>query len=158
MCMHQPLFMLHSLWMYLLETSILVYWCLLKYYMTKDGVQRESKYLNEGCNKEGVRLSSLMPSNRIRDHGHKLKHRRLPVNIRKHFFTMRVTKHWHRVPREAAESPSLEVFKNHVDTVQNTLIYLCVPPWAGRFEQLSSRGPCQSQAFCHPVEMPAMHG
>ena len=24
-------------------------------------------------------------------------------------------RHWHRLPRDAVESPSLEVFKNHVD-------------------------------------------
>ena len=50
-------------------------------------------------------------------HGHKLKHRRVPLNIRKHFFTMRVTEHWHRLPREVVESLSLEIFKSHLDTV-----------------------------------------
>jgi len=34
------------------------------------------------------------------------------VNTRKHFFTVRVTEHWHRMPREVAESPSLEIFKS----------------------------------------------
>lgn len=116
------------------------------------------KHLKGGCNKQGARLFSLMPSDRIRDHGHKLKHWRFPVNMGKYFFTMRVTKHWHGVPREAVESPSLKVFKSHVDTVQNTLIDLCVPAWASGLEQMSSRGLCQPQAFCHPVEMPAVHG
>lgn len=91
-----------------------------------------------------------------RGDGHKLKNRMFLPSIRKHFFTVRVTKHWHRVPREAVES--LEVFKSHVDTLNN-LVYLGVPAWAGGLEQMSSRGgPCQPQTFCHPVEMPAVHG
>ncbi|KFP59545.1 hypothetical protein N322_01891, partial [Cariama cristata] len=49
--------------------------------------------------------------------GHKLKHRRFCLNIRKNFFTVRVTDHWHRLPREVEESPSLDAFKGHLHTV-----------------------------------------
>ena len=39
------------------------------------------------------------------------------MNIRKHSFTVRVTEHWHRLPREVIASPSLEIFKCHLDMV-----------------------------------------
>ena len=57
----------------------------------------------------------MVPSDRTRGDGHKLKHRRFPLNIRKHFFTVKVTEHWHRLPREVVESPSLKILKSHLD-------------------------------------------
>ncbi|KFV80357.1 hypothetical protein N308_07616, partial [Struthio camelus australis] len=53
--------------------------------------------------------------------GHKLKSRKFCRNLRKSFFTVRVTEHWHRLPREAVESPSLEIFKSCVDRVLGSL-------------------------------------
>lgn len=43
--------------------------------------------------------------------------RRLLLNIRKHFFITSVTKHWHKLPWEIVESPTLEIFKSWLDTV-----------------------------------------
>ncbi|KFR02016.1 hypothetical protein N306_10603, partial [Opisthocomus hoazin] len=40
--------------------------------------------------------------------GCKLKEGRFRLDIRKKFFTMRVVKHWKRLPREAVDAPSLE--------------------------------------------------
>ncbi|KAK4828288.1 hypothetical protein QYF61_024953 [Mycteria americana] len=71
------------------------------------------KYLKEGCKEEGARLFSVVPSEKTRDSGHKLKHRRFPLNLRKHFLTVRVTEHCHRLPREDVELPSLEICKSH---------------------------------------------
>lgn len=43
---------------------------------------------------------------------HKLEHRRLHLSIRESLFAVKVTKHWHRLLREAVESPSLEIPKS----------------------------------------------
>ncbi|KFP29649.1 hypothetical protein N325_03341, partial [Colius striatus] len=51
--------------------------------------------------------------------GMKLEHKKFHLNIRKNYFTVRVRKPWHRLPRGVVESPSLEVLKAHLD------IFLC---------------------------------
>ena len=48
------------------------------------------KYPNGGCKLDGARLFPVVPSDRTRGNGHTLKHRRFPLNIRKHFFPGRV--------------------------------------------------------------------
>ncbi|KFP12060.1 hypothetical protein Z169_01579, partial [Egretta garzetta] len=47
---------------------------------------------------------------------------RFRLNIRKKFFTMRVVKHWNRLPREVVEAPSLETFKARLDGALSNLI------------------------------------
>jgi len=74
-------------------------------------------YLNGGCQEDGDRLFSVLPSERTRGNGHKLKHRKLQLNTRKNFFTLRVTEHWNRLPREVVDCPSLEIFKTCLDMV-----------------------------------------
>ena len=55
-------------------------------------------------------------------HELKLKEGRFRLDIRKKFFTMRVVRHWHRLPRGAVDAPSLAVFKARLDGALSDLI------------------------------------
>ena len=57
----------------------------------------------------------------------KLKEGRFRLDIRKKFFTMRVVKHWHRLPREAVAAAYLEVFKARLDGALSNLVSWKMP-------------------------------
>jgi len=64
----------------------------------------------------------VVASNRTRGNGHKLRHRKLQLNMRKNFFSLKMMEHWNRLPREIVESPSLEIFKTRLDDVLCSLL------------------------------------
>ena len=61
-------------------------------------------------------------SDRTRENGSKLEEGRFRLDIRKKFFTVRVVRHWHRLPTEVVDAPSLEVFKTRLDRAVSNLV------------------------------------
>jgi len=87
-------------------------------------LRNASKYLQSGCQEDGARLFPVVPSDRTRANGHKLKQRKFQLNMRKNFFPLRVTEPWPRLPREVVESPSLEIFQTRLDVVLCSLLWV----------------------------------
>ncbi|GAB0186113.1 hypothetical protein GRJ2_001076600 [Grus japonensis] len=88
----------------------------------RGGLIAAFQYLKGACKKSGEGLFTRACSDRTRGYGFKLKEDRSRLNIRKKFFTVRVVRHWNRLPREAVDDPSLEVFKARLDEALGNLV------------------------------------
>ncbi|KAJ7415576.1 Myosin-IIIb [Willisornis vidua] len=73
------------------------------------------RYLKGGCSQVEVGLFSQETSDRTRGQSLKVCQGRLMLDIRKNFFTKKMTKYWNGLTREVVESLSLEVFKERLD-------------------------------------------
>jgi len=75
-----------------------------------------------GSGEGGAELFSLGSSDRACGNGLKLCQGRFRLDIRKHFFTKRVVKHWNRLSREVGDAQSLSAFKRHLENAFNNLL------------------------------------
>ena len=91
----------------------------------------------------------MVSNSRTRGNGQKPEDGKFHVNMRKSFFSMRVTKHWNRLPREVVGPPSLKVFETNLDA------FLCDLPLGTCFSRgldlMISRGLFQPLQFCDSV-------
>ena len=80
------------------------------------------QYLKGAYRKEGENIFSRACCDRTRSNGFKLREGRIRSDVRKTFFTMRVVRHWNKLPREVGDAPSLETFSVRLDWALSTLI------------------------------------
>ncbi|KAM9663148.1 uncharacterized protein ACIBXB_017028 isoform 1-T2 [Morphnus guianensis] len=80
------------------------------------------QYLKGAYKKDGEGLFIREFSDRMRGNCFKLKEGRFRLGARKKFFTVRVVRHWTRLPREAVAAPSLAVFKARLDGALSNLV------------------------------------
>jgi len=73
------------------------------------------------------------------------------LKIRKNFCTVHVTEHWHKLPTEAVESPSLEIFISCLDMVLGNLF--CAAMLEQGLDQMNPEVPAslkRSVVLCFP--------
>jgi len=80
------------------------------------------QYSKGAYRKDGENRFSRACCNTTRNNGFKLREGRFRLDIRKKFFTMRVVKHWNRLPREVVEAPSLETLMVRLDGALSNLV------------------------------------
>ena len=80
------------------------------------------QYLKGSYRKEGDKLFSEVCGDRTRGNGFKLKKGRFMLVIRKKSFTVRVVRHWNRLPSVVVDAPSLKTFKVRLSQALSNLI------------------------------------
>ncbi|KGL95043.1 hypothetical protein N301_01577, partial [Charadrius vociferus] len=80
------------------------------------------QYLKGAYCRAGEELFTRAFSDRTWGNGFKLEEGRFRLDIREKFFTVRMVRHWNRLPREVVDAPFLEVFKSWLDVALSNLI------------------------------------
>jgi len=88
----------------------------------REDVRAAFQYLKGGYKKAEEGLFTRACRDRTRGNGFKLKEGRFRLDPRKKLFTLRVVRHWNRLPREAADSSSVEVFKARLGGALSNLV------------------------------------
>ena len=81
------------------------------------------KYLKE-CERQ-MDEGGLFPvacSDRTRSNGLKFEQRKFHTNMQNNFFMVRVMEHWNRLLGDVVESPSMEIFKTHMEAYLRNLL------------------------------------
>ena len=78
------------------------------------------QYLKRSYRKEGDRLFSKVWGDRTRGKGFKLKECRFRLDIRKKSSTVKVVSHWHKLPREVLDAPTVGTLKFRLDKALST--------------------------------------
>ena len=73
------------------------------------------QYLKGAYKQEGSKLFERVDNSRTRGNSFKLKEGRFRLDVRGKFYTRRVVRCWHRLPREAVGAPSLKELKARLD-------------------------------------------
>ncbi|PKU37849.1 hypothetical protein llap_11848 [Limosa lapponica baueri] len=80
------------------------------------------QYLKGAYRRDGEGLFVRECSDRMRGNSFKMKEGRFRLDIKKKFFSVRVVRHWNRLPREVVDAPSLEVFQTRLDGALSNLV------------------------------------
>ena len=99
---------------------------LVLYSLEKRRLQRDLtaalQYLKGDYEQAEAGLFTRACSDRTGGDGLKLREDSVRLHLRQKFFTLRVLRHWHRLPREGVAAPSLEVFKARLDGALSNLV------------------------------------
>lgn len=97
----------------------------LKKRQVRGGLINVYNCLKRRCQEDGSRLFLVVPSTRARGNREKFMRRKFHLYVRKNLFTVWMTEHWSKLPREVMEFPHWR-YSRTVCTVPCTLGWPCL--------------------------------